>query len=243
MRNALTNEVYNKVYDIHGINDLIDSILQGLSDTGFNKESLLSVFSCNDKITNWEIGEAYAQTYIEDNYHSYLPWNINRDTKKPGSSLPGADIVGLHSHNNSVFFLFGEIKTSSQKKYPPSVTYGPDGLKKQLEELCTEEETIITLIKYLGFRLKNTKYWDMYQKAFYNYHINNFNVHIFGVLVRDVDPNKKDLSERAKSLASYCINGRQVYLTAIYLPQDAISKFVSVMENEHERRVRFSAKK
>ena len=37
MFNALTNEVYDKVYDITGNSDLIDSILIGLADTGFKK--------------------------------------------------------------------------------------------------------------------------------------------------------------------------------------------------------------
>lgn len=237
MLNALTNEVYDKVYDIPGNSDLIDSILTGLADTGFNKDSLMPIFACNECINDWEVGEAYAQVYLENNFSSILPWNLRRDIKKPGSSLPGADIVGLHMKDDSAYFLFGEIKTSSDQNYPPSLMYGPTGMRKQLDELCTEQDTIFALIKYLGFRLKNTVHWPMYQNAFQKYCINKFNICIIGVLIRDVKPNEKDLAARAKSLRSYCIDGRQISLLAIYLPQGAISNFVQIIESEHERRL------
>lgn len=237
MFNALTNEVYDKVYDITGNSELIDSILTGLSDTGFNKDSLMPVFASNDSINDWEIGEAYAQAYLEHNCSSILPWNLSRDIKKPGSSLPGADLVGLRLQDNSSCFLFGEIKTSSDQDYPPNLMYGPTGLKKQLEDLCTEQDTILALVKYLGFRLRNTELWPMYQNAFLKYYTNNNNVYITGVLIRDVGPDEKDLTARAKSLCPYCINGRQINLIAVYLPQEAISRFVPTIVSEHERRL------
>lgn len=65
--------------------------------------------------------------------------NIER-YKKPKSSLPGADIVGLYQQTDDTFFLFGEIKTSSHSEYPPSVMYGEHGLKKQLEDLCENKD-------------------------------------------------------------------------------------------------------
>lgn len=239
MIDALTNEVYEKVYDVSGITDLVDSVLINLTDTGFDNSLLMQIFTSmnDDCIEDWVIGEAYAQAYLEDNFSSILPWNLRRDIKKPGSSLPGADIVGFHLQDETVYFLFGEIKTSSDRNYPPSLMYGPTGLTKQLEDLCTEQNTILSLISYLGFRLKGTQHWSLYQNAFRNYCINNFNVHIIGVLVRDVVPNKKDLSAKVNSLSSYCINGRQINLLAIYLPQGAIPKFVAIVKSEHERRL------
>ncbi|MGD9568088.1 MAG: hypothetical protein AB7V48_07140 [Sedimentibacter sp.] len=236
MIKALTSNVYDKIYDITGNNELIDTILLGVADTGFKKDKLLSIFGCKDYVIDWEVGEAYAQAYLEDNYSSLLPWNLRRDIKKPGSSLPGADIVGLHENGDSTYFLFGEIKTSSDKDYPPNLMYGPTGLKKQLEDLCLEQDLILALIRYLGFRLKNTEYWSMYQKAFKEYYANNNNIHIMGVLIRDVKPNSKDLEARVKALNPYCIDGRQINLVAIYLPEKAISRFVSIIESEHERR-------
>ena len=238
MLDALNNEVCERVYDITGTNSLVNSILAGLADTGFKKDSLMDFFTNNsdDCISEWIVGEAYAQAYLEANFASVLPWNLKRDIKKRGSSLPGADIVGLRSHNDTSFFLFGEVKTSSDNNYPPSIMYGPKGLKKQIEELCNEEETIKTLVVYLGIRLINTQYWAMYQNAFVKYYENIHNICIIGVLVRDVEPNDKDLAARAKPLSSYCIDGRQISLIAIYLPRGAISSFVEIVETERERR-------
>jgi len=98
MIDALTNEVYEKVYDVSGITDLVDSVLINLTDTGFDNSLLMQIFTSmnDDCIEDWVIGEAYAQAYLEDNFSSILPWNLRRDIKKPGSSLPGADIVGFH---------------------------------------------------------------------------------------------------------------------------------------------------
>jgi hypothetical protein len=53
-----------------------------------------------DKKESWEIGEAYAQSYSESNLPAIIPWGITRDIKKPGSSLPGADIVGFYKHES-----------------------------------------------------------------------------------------------------------------------------------------------
>ena len=236
MISALTHEVHDKVYDVAGNSDLVDSILKDFSETGFTKDLLMPIFTCNECINDWEIGEAYAQTYLEDHFSSILPWSLSRDIKKPCSSLPGADIVGLYLQDESASFLFGEIKTSSDQDSPPNLMYGTTGLKKQLVDLCTENSTIFALVKYLGFRLRSTKYWSMYQVAFQKYYNNNSNIHVTGVLIRDVNPNDKDLAARAKSLNTYCIDKRQIDLVAVYLPQNAISRFVTIVESEHERR-------
>lgn len=243
MVNALTDEVHDRVYDLTGVNDLVNSIMSGITETGFEKDILIENLTNSSSITEWEVGEAYAHAYIEDNCHAILPCNICRDIKKQGSSLPGADIVGLYRNNASVCFLFGEIKTSSDQQSPPSLMYGSTGLKKQLDDLCMDEKELLLLIRYLGFRLKGTSYWSMYQTAFTNYNKNINNVHITGVLIRDVNPNKKDLDARARSLCPYCVNEREIDLVAIYVPQNAISKFVSIVEAEHRRRCLVNVKK
>ena len=147
--------------------------------------------------------------------------------------------MGLYQNDGSSCFLFGEIKTSSDQSAPPNVMYGQTGLKRQLEDLCLDCDITLTLVKYLGFRLRNTQYWSAYQEAFCKYQANNSNVYIIGILVRNVCPNEKDLSTRAGSLCQCCIEGRAINLIAIYLPIDSITKFVSIVEKEHERR--FSA--
>ena len=137
MELSLCTDVYNKLYDVKENIDLVNS----LQDTGFDKMLIMQKIFPNDTKESWEIGEAYAQAYAESNLSAIIPWGITRDIKKPGSSLPGADIIGLYRHDSGTYFLFGEIKTSSDKNCPPGVMYGEHGLKNQLEDL-----SITTLI-------------------------------------------------------------------------------------------------
>lgn len=233
MQDALQHEIYEKVYDLREHTEIVEN----LGDTGFDKAILMeNLFPIVDK-EEWEIGEAYAQAYLEANMYASVPWGISRDIKKPGSSLPGADIVGIHHCGNNVCFLFGEIKTSSQKVYPPSVMYGDTGLKKQLEDLCEDKKITDALVRYLAYRLKNTDMWEDYRKALTQYLGTSGNgVHIVGVLVRDVTPYEDDLSARAKKLQKYVLNGRSVELLGIYLPVHSIPQFSKVVREEYERR-------
>ena len=230
---ALQNEVYDKLYDIQEQKDILDQ----LADTGFSKAVLIdSLFPIVER-KDWEIGEAYAQAYIEERMCACIPWGISRDLKKPGSSLPGADIVGICRYDNDTYFLFGEIKTSSQKKYPPNVIYGETGLKKQLEDLCENDDIIHALVLYLAHRLKNSDKWSDYRKAFMHYmNSKGKSVAIVGALVRDVIPCRDDLQARAEKLKQYVSNGRKVELIGIYLPVDSISGFCQIIHEECERR-------
>jgi hypothetical protein len=176
--------------------------------------------------------------------HSNIPWGISRDIKKPKSSLPGADIVGLYQQAEDTFFLFGEIKTSSDSDYPPSVMYGEHGLKKQLEDLCEDQDITDKLVKYLAYRLKNSELWSMYSNAFLNYaQSNGKKVHILGVLVRDVEPKKDDLTARTKKLEKFVVDGRSIELVGIYVPIGSIEKFPQIVSKERERRSASNAKK
>lgn len=233
MRTALCGDVYDKLYDVKECVEIAEK----LEDTGFDHAFIMEkLFSIKSK-EDWEIGEAYAQAYAESNLNSTIPWGISRDLKKPGSSLPGADIIGLYEDEAGIRFLFGEIKTSSQKEYPPSVMYGEHGLKKQLEDLCQDEEIYKTLVKYLAYRLKKSDIWNKYQQAFKQYlESNGSKVHVLGVLVRDVEPKKEDLEGRAQKLEQFVVNGRSIELVGIYVPVDAISDFTLIVNEECERR-------
>lgn len=128
MKLSLCTDVYDKLYDMKENIELVNS----LQDTGFDRVLIMEKIFPQEKKEIWEIGEAYAQSYAESNLSAMIPWGITRDIKKPGSSLPGADIVGLYKHESGTYFLFGEIKTSSDQEYPPGVMYGEHGLKHQL---------------------------------------------------------------------------------------------------------------
>lgn len=233
MKQSLCTDVYDKLYDIKENMDLVNS----LQETGFDKEVLINNIFPTDVKECWEIGEAYAQSYAESNLSAIIPWGIMRDLKKPGSSLPGADIVGLCSHSDGTYFLFGEIKTSSDKNCPPGVMYGEHGLKQQLEDLCKKKELTNQLVKYLAYRLKGNKLWEKYADALKKYISSGQKaVHILGVLVRDVVPCDADLNMRAKSLEKFAVNDRTIELAGIYVPEDKIKEFPKIIREEYERR-------
>lgn len=240
MEDALKNEVYDKLFDVREHLEIV----QSLSDTGFDEAVIMErLFPSEDK-EDWEIGEAYAQVYAETNLNSNIPWGISRDIKKPKSSLPGADIVGIYKQTDDMFFLFGEIKTSSHNEYPPSVMYGKHGLKKQLEDLCENKNITDKLVNYLAYRLKNSELWSLYRNAFFNYmQSDGKKVHILGILVRDVEPRVDDLSAQTKKLERFAVDGRTIELVGIYVPLASIKKFPHIVSKERERRIASNVKK
>lgn len=240
MELSLCTDVYDKLYDLKENMDLANS----LQDTGFDRMLIMEKIFPQDEKESWEIGEAYAQSYAESNLSAIIPWGITRDLKKPGSSLPGADIVGLYQHESGTYFLFGEIKTSSDKNYPPGVMYGEHGLKHQLEDLCQRKEITNQLVNYLAHRLKNDVLWTKYANAFKTYMVSGEEaVHILGILIRDVVPSEDDLKTRTKALEKFAIGKRTIELVGIYVPEDEVRNFPYVIQEERERRSVSNVKK
>lgn len=233
MQHIVCTDVFDKLYDVKENEDLVNS----LQDTGFDKVVIMEKIFPWEPKADWEIGEAYAQSYAESNLSAVIPWGINRDIKKPGSSLPGADIIGIYKISTGSYFLFGEIKTSSENSYPPHVMYGDHGLKNQLEDLCKKKEITSQLVRYLGYRLKGNELWKDYQEAFKRYlSSNEEEVHILGILIRDVVPSEDDLKARAKSLERFTVGSRTIELVGIYVPENEIPDFPKMIQEEYERR-------
>ncbi len=63
------------------------------------------------------IGESIAISYLEEIESCLFPWPTERDKRTPKASLPGVDLLGFFSDNLGHCFLFGEIKTSAEKKF------------------------------------------------------------------------------------------------------------------------------
>jgi hypothetical protein len=131
---AVTGPVAATVYDDAGTQTL-SSLLSGLPDTGFTSTNVKATLAQSDAVENWRVGEALAETYLVDHRECHFPWPDGRDIRKSGSSLPGADLVGFQRDGGHHRFAFGEVKTSSEKAYPPGACYGVTGLKQQLEDL------------------------------------------------------------------------------------------------------------
>ena len=201
---ALDGPVAAVLFDDEGKAN-IEEILTGLAETDFAQEGLRRVLADPNDIEDWRVGEAIAESYLTDHRHCYFPWPDVRDERKSGSSLPGADLVGLRADENGDCLAFGEVKTSSESKYPPGAMYGRSGLKQQLEDLRDHEAIRDDLLKYLGHRAKEASWRERFRKAGERYLRNKADVQLYGFLVRDVDPHQDDLRVRAGKLAVWTV--------------------------------------
>jgi len=184
-----------------------EEYIRSLSDTGFQP-----INAVKTKLKDWQVGEGFAEAYLSAHFSCDFPWSNNRDLKNPNSSLTGADMVGFHQGK----FAFGEVKTSTEQKYPPQVTSKKaDGLNTQLKNLCHDHDMRWVLVQYLFHRVKDT---PEYTTACSAYLKNNQNFYVFGVLVRAVEPNINDWDYLKNHLIAHDINS--VFLVALYLPRD-----------------------
>lgn len=218
---AINGPVAAIVFDDKGKADIAE-ILAGLAETEFQQERLSKIFSDCDNLESWRVGEAIAETYLTDHCHCYFPWPDGRDERKRGSSLPGADLVGFYADSQGNCLAFGEVKTSSEAKYPPGIMYGHKGLKQQLEDLRDNASTRDDLVKYLGHRTPGANWKGRFQQAVKRYIANTSDVQLFGFLVRDVEPNKDDVRVRVEKLGKNCPKETRIQLLALYLPQGRI---------------------
>jgi len=218
---ALNGPVAAVVFDDEGTDDLSE-LLEGLTETEFEQQEIRRILNNNNRPESWRIGEALAETYLTRHKECRFPWPDGRDERKSGSSLPGADLVGFQQNEENDRFAFGEVKTSHERQYPPGTMYGRTGLKKQLEDLKDNIHIRDDLVKYLGHRASNSSWQQCYQNASKRYIQDNTDVSLFGVLVRDVDPNQDDLRVRITNLSQNCPAAMSIDLLALYLPHESI---------------------
>lgn len=223
MDTALSSSVVEAVYDDSGKAD-IEALLARVVETDFEKSEVERILSKTKPPEDWRVGEALAESYLVYQKSCFFPWPDGRDERKSGSSLPGADLVGFQSNGTDDFFAFGEVKTSSESKYPPGAMHGRTGLKQQLENLKDDVKIRDDIFRYLGFRAKKSSWEDRFKQAAKNYIQSKTNVRIFGFLVRDVKPNKDDLRTRVTKLAKDQYADMVIELLALYLPHKSIEK-------------------
>ena len=218
---AMNGPVSAVLFDDEGKAD-IEDILTSLAETEFRQKELRRVLSEPADIQDWRVCEAIAETYLTDHSDCYFPWPVGRDERKRGSSLPGADLVGLRADAQGNCLAFGEVKSSSEAKYPPGIMYGPKGLKQQLEDLRDNVSIRDDLFKYLGYRAKGAAWIERFKQAGKRYLNNKSDVQLYGFLVRDVEPHQDDVRVRVEKLGKDCPAGTRIQLLALYLPIGSI---------------------
>ena len=219
---AMNGPVAAVLFDDEGKTN-IEAILTNLADTDFAQEGLKQVLADAEDIEDWRVGEAIAEAYLTHHRSCYFPWPDGRDERKAGSSLPGADLVGFGIDGDGDCLAFGEVKTSSERSYPPSSMYGRTGLKQQLEDLRDCETIRDALLIYLSHRVQTASWRSRFEAASRRYLQNKSDVQLYGVLIRDVQPNDNDLRVRVRTLAKDRPGSTRIELLALYLPDRRIN--------------------
>jgi len=227
---ALDAEVRSLVEDDAG-RKVAATLTSSLNLTGFQSERLDAVLNDASTPKNWEVGEAYSEAYLTAHKKCNFPWSDRWDQRKDKSSLPGADLVGLQDTGAKQLpyrFAFGEVKTSKQAQCPPGVMYGRKGLKRQLDDLRDCQTIRQTLVRYLMVRAVDSDWEDKFQSAMKRFLTASTDVAIFGILVRDVAPDKKDLKKLARFASAKQPAKMHIEVLAIYLPAGSIDNLASV---------------
>lgn len=217
LSDLLEGPVRSRLFDLeHDID--FEADLKALATTGMATETLKRVLEAAPAKEPWEVGEALAECLLTEEYGAEWPWNVERDKRTPRASLPGADLVGFMTDGDCAHILLGEVKTSSESKYPPQVMYGRSGIVNQIDALAADPKLHRSLIKWLHARCKNTALWSKFQEAIERYlQSGGKAMLLFGILVRDVDPDERDLRNRGRSLGEAVTAPTQVHLHAWYL--------------------------
>ncbi len=225
---ALAGSVKEVLFDASGKAD-IAALLAGVTETDFERDELEQILADPKPPEDWRVGEALAECYLVQHKHCFFPWPDGRDERKTGSSLPGADLVGLRNENGEDYFAFGEVKTSTEDKYPPGAMHGRTGLKQQLEDLKDSSKIKDDLVKYLGYRAITAVWKERYRSAARKFLQDKNAVRVFGVLIRDVAPHQDDLRVRVEKLGQDIQGNMKIELLAIYLPTGKISSLSSMV--------------
>ena len=216
---ASASEVKQRLEDTEGKEEF-EGHLRGLNSTGMTKDYLEEFLSSNEiEPLDWAVGEALAEAYLIQQHNILFPWNMEREKRNIHASTAGADIVGFVEKNGDFSFVFGEVKTSSETKYPPQVVTGRSGLYHQLDELAHDLSKIYQLLKWLHPRVKTSSFVNAYNQACTNFFKSKYkSIILFGILIRDTPPNIKDLSSRGQKLRECLTSPTQCHLIALHLP-------------------------
>lgn len=220
-KSFLSSEVASRLHDEEGVAEF-EAHLRGLATTGFAHANLDEILAAEiPEERDWAVGEAMAEAYLSREHGITWPWNMERDKRNPNASLPGADLVGFQVTEDETRLVLGEVKTSTDQRVPPGVMSGRSGMAHQIDNLAGDLSLIYQLLKWLLPRCKGTEYEASFNKAVALYiDSGNKAAALFGILVRDTEPNEIDLRSRGEALAGTLQNPTTCALIALYIPCD-----------------------
>ena len=136
---------------------------------------------------------------------------------------PERILLDFEQMKMGVALAFGEVKTSSEANYPPRVMYGETGLKTQLENLRDQKRIRDDLFKYIGHRAKGMPWRTHFIDASRRYLQNSSDVHLYGVLIRDIAPREDDFNLCVMQVGAGCPEETRIEFLAMYLPNGRIN--------------------
>lgn len=215
----MTGEVASRLRDYEG-RATFEAHLRGLVGTGFAHDSLEAILAAEvTEERDWAVGEAIAEAYLAREHQITWPWNMERDKRNPNASLPGADLVGFRIQGNAACLALGEVKSSTDTNTPPGVMSGRSGMIHQIDNLASNLSLLCQLLKWLLPRCKGTRHESFFNSAITLFlSSGNKAIALFGVLVRDTQPNALDLQSRGQSLAKRVQDPTTCHLVALHLP-------------------------
>jgi len=241
VRFLYSNKVRNFLIDKDETYKFRNDLYSLIQKSGFTpNQQLLIDLQALDKIhpgdlRDWRIGEAFAHVILEEHFNVRFYWNERRDVRNPKGNKPGADLVGFIGIDDSVLFLFGEVKTSAENKYPPKVMTNKDGIEEQLINLIENSEKRMFLIQYLANKTRSfddthpfKRDYKLAFENYYNYSSSN-NFQLIGILVRHkVKSDNKDVSKSYEKIKAK-IDKAGLKLIALYLPMP-MEEFKSLLQ-------------
>jgi hypothetical protein len=215
----MTTDVASRLQDTEGHAEF-EQILLGLANTGFARDSLNAILVSEvPEGRDWAVGEAIAEAYLNREHEITWPWNMERDKRNPNASLPGADLVGFEIDGEYPRLVLGEVKTSSDANTPPGVMDGRSGMTHQIDHLANNLSLICQLLKWLWPRCKGTEHRALFDASVGLFlESQNRAISLYGVLIRDTQPNVLDLQARGQTLTRALQAPTTCHLIAIYLP-------------------------
>ncbi len=225
----LIHEVKNNLLDREEWNNTLESLRTLRAETGFDvsAELLADIQSFSEEkieTQQFRIGEAFAEVILEQEFSCRFHWNENRDARNPKGNKTGADLVGFIEVNGQVLFLFGEVKTSSETaNRPPQVmTTRYKSIESQLRSLHDDIRKRRILISYLQNKARHYPsghaFFEDFEAGKRAYYSGECRFHLFGVLIRDVSPDERDVSVSYNRLRTQILEPKGLKLLALYLP-------------------------
>lgn len=194
--------------------------------TGFASDILESHVS----VASWRIGESLAECFLVDYHNISIPYNKMRDMSNPNASRAGVDVVGITSDK---LFVFGEVKTTHDRRSPPGVIYGKLGLIAQMVGISSSSQVRDDVIRWLGLKLlspateRDLAAWRAALQKYVDTGRNAFKM--YGVLVRDIVPDIRDVKTVHDDVLQNLHRQAFLEVVALYVPT-SIPDLFRIME-------------